>query len=83
MLKSSQNAYDMKDSTNGKEPIKTLKTKKLDSRKRKPKGSDINQSNIYGDQATHFVSCIESPNPPNFLCNRKKVGNMFEARPTM
>jgi hypothetical protein len=39
---------------------------------RKPKGSDIEWSNPCGDQATHFVGLIESPNVENSFCNCKK-----------
>ncbi len=62
----------MKDSINGNEPIITPRTQRLDLGLKELKGSDINWSNPYGDQATHFVSCTKSPNPPNFSCNRKK-----------
>jgi hypothetical protein len=62
----------MKDSINGNEPIITPRTQRLDLGTRELKGSDINWSNPYGNQTTHFVSCTESFNPPNFSCNWKK-----------
>jgi hypothetical protein len=62
----------MKDSTNGKKPIRTPWIQKLDLGVRKPGGSDIDWSNFCRDQATHFVGCTESPNVPNSFYNRKK-----------
>jgi len=73
----------MKDSTNGKKPMRAPRTQILDSNIKKPKGSDIDWSNPCGDKATHFVNCTESPNLLNFSYNRKKVGNVSKARPTM
>jgi hypothetical protein len=32
---------------------------------------------------THFTGCTESTNVPNSSYNRKKIGNTFEAIPTM
>jgi hypothetical protein len=74
-MRSSWNAFNTKDFTNGKEPTKTLRIQRLDSSVRKPRGNDIYSSNPYGNQATHFISCIENPNAPNSSCNCKKIGN--------
>jgi hypothetical protein len=62
----------MKDSTNGKKPTKTFKIQRPDLGVRKPRGSDINWSNICGDKTTHLVDCIESHNTPNSSYNKKK-----------
>jgi len=35
-------------------------------------------SNSCGDQATHFVSCIESLNVDNPYCNHKNAGTTFD-----
>jgi hypothetical protein len=53
------------------------------SRIKKPRGSDIELSNPYGDQATHFVGCIENPNAENSSHNHRKIGITFDARPTI
>jgi hypothetical protein len=74
------NAFDTKDSTNGKEPIGAPRIRTMDSSVRKPRGSDINWFNVCGNQATHFVDCNESLNVPNFSYNRKKIGSTFEVR---
>jgi hypothetical protein len=42
VLRSSWNTFDTKDSTNGKEPIKTPKKQRLNLGARKLRGSDIN-----------------------------------------
>jgi hypothetical protein len=73
----------MKDSTNGKKPIRAPKIRKLDLGVRKPGGSDIDWSNPCRNQATHFVDCIKSPNAPNSFYNRKKTCNTFEVGSTM
>ncbi len=83
MMKSSQNTFDIKDSTDGKKPIGALKIRKSDLGVKKLGGSDIDQFNPYEDQAKHFMGCIESPNVPNSSCNHEKTSNTFEARPTM
>jgi hypothetical protein len=46
---------------------------------KKPRGNDIKWSNPYGDQATHFVGRIESPNVINSSCNHRKVKTTFDA----
>jgi hypothetical protein len=46
-----------------------------------PRGSDIEWSNPYGDQATHFDGCIESPNADNSSYNRKNARTTYNARP--
>jgi hypothetical protein len=72
-----------KDSTNGKKLIGAPRIQKLNSHVRKHGGSDINWSNPYGNQATHFVGCTECLNISNSSCNDKKKGNAFEAKSTM
>jgi hypothetical protein len=62
----------MKDSINGNEPIITPRTQRLDLGTRKLRGSDINWSNPYGDQATHFVVALKVLILQTFLVIRKK-----------
>jgi len=62
VLKSSWSAPDMKNSTNGKEPTKTSRKWKLDLGAKKLGGSDIDQSNSYENQPTHFVGYTKNPN---------------------
>jgi hypothetical protein len=50
---------------------------------RKSKGSDIKWSNPYGDQTTHFVGCIESPNVHNSCYNHKKTKTTYNAGPSL
>ncbi len=50
---------------------------------RKPWGSDIKWSNIWGDQATHFVGCIENLNASNSSYNCKIAITTFDAGPTI
>ncbi len=45
--------------------------------------NDINLSNPYGDQTTHFVDYTKSFNASNSSYNCKKKGNTFEAKPIM
>jgi len=52
----------MKNSTNGKEPTKTSRKWKLDLGAKKLGGSDIDQSNSYENQPTHFVGYTKNPN---------------------
>jgi hypothetical protein len=49
----------------------------------KLRGSDIEWSNPYGKQITHFIGCIKSPNVKNYFCNCKKIGTTFDAKPTI
>jgi hypothetical protein len=44
---------------------------------------DMDGSNPYGDQITHFFSWMESPNAIIFADNRKNVGTTFETWPTI
>jgi hypothetical protein len=62
----------MKDSINGKIPTITPKIRRSDIGVKKLKGSGINWSNPYGDQATHFVDYMKSPNAPNSSYNHTK-----------
>jgi hypothetical protein len=71
----------MKDSTNGKKPNKAPRIQRPDLGVKKFKGSDINRSSPYGDQATHFIDYIESLNTPNPSNNL--TSNTSRARPTM
>jgi hypothetical protein len=80
MSRSFWNAFDTKDSTDGKEPIGAPRIWILDSSVRKPRGSDIDWFNLSGNQATHFVGYNESLNAPKKICNRKKIGSTFEVR---
>jgi hypothetical protein len=50
---------------------------------RKPKGINIKWSNPYGNQPTHFVGYIESPNIKNSFYNPKKTRTTFNAKPTI
>jgi len=50
------------------------KYKKPKSRVKKPRGSDIEWSNPYGNQVTHFVGCTKNHDAENSSCNHKKVG---------
>ncbi len=43
----------------------------------------LNRSSPCGNQATHFVSCTESPNDENSCYNHKKIGTTFDAIPTI
>jgi hypothetical protein len=49
------NAFAMKVSTNGIEPIGVFKISRHVLGVRKHGGSDMDRFNIYGDQITHFV----------------------------
>ncbi len=83
MLRSSWNAFNTKDSTNGKNPTRTFKIQRLDLGVKKLGISDIDWSNPYGNKATHFIGCIESLNAVNSPCNHKKIGATSEAIWTM
>jgi hypothetical protein len=50
---------------------------------KKPRRSDIEWSNPYGSQVTHFVGCIENPNVENSFYNCKKIRTTFDAKPTI
>jgi hypothetical protein len=52
-------------------------------RVKKPRGSDIEWSNPYGDQATHFTNYTENPNVEKSCYNRKKIRTTSDARPTI
>ncbi len=55
-------------------PLVCLKSEKLG-------GSDLKQSNPYGDQVAHFVGYTKSPNAQNSCCNCKIKRTMSYARP--
>jgi hypothetical protein len=61
-------------------PTNVPKIRKHKSRVKKPKGSDIKWSNLYGNQATHFNGYIKNPNAKNFYYNHKKTPTTFDAR---
>ncbi len=50
---------------------------------RKHGGNDMDESNPYGDQTTHFINWVESLNATNSTYNRKKMGTTFETWPTI
>jgi hypothetical protein len=83
MLRSSWNTSGTKDSTNGKKFIGALGIRRPNLGVRKLGGSDIDWFNPCGDQAIHFIGCIESLNAPNSSNNCKKTSNTFEAGPIM
>jgi len=56
------------------------KIRKLKSRIRKLKGSDIKWSNLLGDHATHFDGYTKSPNVDNSSYNCKNVKTTFDVR---
>jgi hypothetical protein len=68
-------------STNDLNPIDAPKIRKLKSRVRKPKRSDIKWSNPCVDQAIHFIDCNENPNAENFCYNCKKTRITFDTKP--
>ncbi len=45
--------------------------------------SYMDESNPYGDQTTHFINWMESPNATNSTYNHKKMGTTFETWPTI
>ncbi len=60
-----------------------LKVRKPKLGVRKLGGSDLEWSNPCGNQTTHFVGNIKSPNAQNYCCNCKKTGSTSYARPTI
>jgi hypothetical protein len=83
VLKSSWNASNTKDCTNGKEPIRAPRIQRPNSGVRKLGRNDIDLFNPCWDQTTHFVNYIESPNVPNSSYNCKKTCTTSKAGPTM
>lgn len=45
--------------------------------------SDMDGSNLYANQATHFITWMESQNVTNFAYNCKNANITFETRPTI
>lgn len=45
---------------------------------KKPRGSDMDGFNHYGNQATHFVSSMENPDATNFIRYYKKILTIFD-----
>jgi hypothetical protein len=71
--RSSSKTLATNNSMNDLNPIGAPKIQKPTLRVRKPKGSDIEWFNPYGNQTTHFVGYIKRPNVKNSYCNRKKI----------
>jgi hypothetical protein len=46
-------------------------------------GSDIECSNPYGNQTTHFISCTKGPKANNSFCNYKNATTTFDVGPTI
>ncbi len=68
----------MKDSTNGKEPIRTPRIRIPNSGVKKSRKSSKDQFNICGNQVTHFIICNKSFIVVNFSYNRKKISITYE-----
>jgi hypothetical protein len=83
VLRSSWRASTTNDSTNDVDPTDVPKLQKPKSWIKKLKGSDIKWSNLYGNQATHFANCIESPNANNSSYNYKNVRTASNVGPTI
>jgi hypothetical protein len=45
-------------------------------------GCDMDKSNPYGKQVTHFDNWVENPTATNFTCNHIMAGVTFEMEPT-
>jgi hypothetical protein len=73
VMGSSRNASMTKNSTNGIEPISAPKIRKLVLCVKKLGGSDMDKFNPCGDQVTHFMNWMESPNVANSIYDRKKM----------
>jgi hypothetical protein len=56
---------------------------KLGSRVEKPRGNDIEWSNLGENQTTHFVGYVESLNTKNSYYNYKKIRTTSNARPIL
>jgi hypothetical protein len=65
------------------DPIGAPKIRKPESRIKKPGGNDIKWSNPYGNQAIHFVGCIESLNANNSSYNHKNARTTSNVKPTV
>jgi len=59
VLKSFWNIYDMKDSTNGKEPTRALGIQRLDLGVKKPRESDIDWFNPYGNWVVILLAALK------------------------
>ncbi len=55
----------------------------MDLNARKPRGSDIDWFNPYGNYVTYFIDCTESLNVVDSSCNHQKTSSTFEVGPTM
>jgi hypothetical protein len=65
------------------DPTSAPKIQKPKSRIRKLGRIDIEWSNPYGDQATHYIACIESLNANNSCYNRKNARTTSDVEPTI
>jgi hypothetical protein len=72
-----------KNFTNGIKPITALRIYKFMLGVRKFARSDMDGSTPYGNQATHFITSMESQNVTNFTYNCKNASITFETRPTI
>ncbi len=72
------NASMTKNSTNGIEPINAPKIWKLMLCVKKLGGSDMDKFNPCGNQVTHFINQMESPNVANSIYNSKKMDITFK-----
>ncbi len=82
-LRLRQKTSSTNNSTNYLNPIGAPKVWKPKSKVKKLKISYIEWSTLYGDQITHFVGYIKSPNVKNSCCNHKKVRTTFSVGPTI
>jgi hypothetical protein len=62
-------------------PLVHPKYKNPESKVRKPRRNDIEWSNLWGDQATHFTSCTKRPSVDNSTYNCKNVGTTYNVGP--
>ncbi len=65
------------------DPTSVPKIRKPELKVKKPKGSDINWSNLWGNQVTHFAGYTESPNVNNSSCNHYNAKTTSNVGPTI
>ncbi len=72
-------------SINDLDPTNALKIQKFKSKiqveSKKVRKKYIESSNPWGNQATHFDGCIESPNADNSCYNCQKIRITYDVRP--
>jgi hypothetical protein len=61
-------------------PTGAPKIRKPKSKIKRLGGNDIEWSNQYENQTTHFASCTENPNANNSCYNHKNAGTTLDAR---